>query len=175
MRIQAPDLQRVQVALPPALAANAIPLAEAPIGQTAQRAISPGELLERTSISEARTGPDRLVSISVDPAWSLADALEVGATVDVFATQGEGTDATTRLVARDVVVNSIRDRNSSAIGDAGGRQITLQVRQPRQLIALIHAARSAAITIASTRPGHLTPMVPPVPTAGRATLPTSGQ
>ncbi len=115
-------------------------IALAPIGE--------GELVQRSAIlTGGQSEPTREFSFPIDRDRALNGDLRPGERVDILATYGSGTDATTTVLARDANVIRITDAKSGALGSSGKLIITLALASADQLLDTVHAAQVASITV----------------------------
>ena len=118
------------------------------IGGVALAPLAEGELVQRSAVlTGAPSEPAREFSFPVDRERSLNGDLRAGERVDVLATYGSGTDATTTVLARDARVIRITDAKSGALGSSGKLILTLALSSADQLLDAAHAAQVASMTI----------------------------
>lgn len=110
----------------------------APVGE--------GELLQQGALSDQGQG-EAAAEVSVSLARDLAvdGRLRTGDTVDVYATQDEGTS----VVAEGVRVISVTEAGGS-FGDGSELTVTLALTDPAQRVPVIHAARDGQVTLVRT-------------------------
>ncbi len=127
-------------------------------GAVAIAPIGEGELVQRSAVlTGGPTEPTREFSFPVDRDRALNGDLRSGERVDVLATYGSGTDATTTVLARDADVIRVSDAKSGALGSSGKLIITLALASADQLLDAVHAAQVASITVVrSTLAGDTT-------------------
>jgi len=127
-------------------------------GSVALAPIGEGELVQRSAVLTG--GPieaTREFSFPVDRDRALNGDLRSGERVDVLATYGSGTDATTTVLARDANVIRVTDAKSGSLGASGKLIITLGLVSADQLLDAAHAAQVASITVVrSTLAGYTT-------------------
>ena len=117
-------------------------------GAVALAPIGEGELVQRSAVlTGGPTEPTRQFSFPVDRERALNGDLRSGERVDVLATYGSGSDATTTVLARDANVIRVTDAKSGSLGSSGKLIVTLALTSPDQLLDAVHAAQVAAITV----------------------------
>ena len=117
-------------------------------GAVALAAIGEGELVQHSAVlTGGPTEPTREFSFPIDRDRALNGDLRPGERVDVLATYGSGTDATTTVLARDANVIRVTDAKSGALGSSGKLIITLALTSADQLLDAAHAAQVASITV----------------------------
>lgn len=117
-------------------------------GAVALAPIGDGELIQRSAVlTGGPTEPTREFSFPVDRDRAMNGDLRSGERVDVLATYGSGSDATTTVLARDAGVIRVSDAKSSSMGSSGKLIITLALSSADQLLEAVHAAQVASITV----------------------------
>lgn len=117
-------------------------------GAVALAPIGEGELVQRSAVlTGGPTEPTRQFSFPVDRERALNGDLRSGERVDVLATYGSGSDATTTVLARDANVIRVTDAKSGSLGSSGKLIVTLALTSPDQLLDAVHAAQVASITV----------------------------
>jgi Flp pilus assembly protein CpaB len=120
-------------------------------GAVALAPIGEGELVQRSAVlTGGPTEPTRQFSFPVDRERALNGDLRAGERVDVLATYGSGSDATTTVLARDANVIRVTDAKSGSLGSSGKLIVTLALTSPDQLLDAVHAAQVASITVVSS-------------------------
>jgi len=121
---------------------------EALAGAVALAPIGEGELVQRSAVlTGGPTEPTRQFSFPVDRERALNGELRSGERVDVLATYGSGSDATTTVLTRDANVIRVTDAKSGSLGSSGKLIVTLALTSPDQLLDAVHAAQVASITV----------------------------
>ena len=117
-------------------------------GAVALAPIGEGELVQRSAVlTGGPTEPTRQFSFPVDRERALNGDLRAGERVDVLATYGSGSDATTTVLARDANVIRVTDAKTGSLGSSGKLIVTLALTSPDQLLDAVHAAQVASITV----------------------------
>ena len=117
-------------------------------GAVALAPIGEGELVQRSAVlTGGPTEPTRQFSFPVDRERALNGDLRAGERVDVLATYGSGSDATTTVLARDANVIRVADAKTGSLGSSGKLIVTLALTSPDQLLDAVHAAQVASITV----------------------------
>jgi Flp pilus assembly protein CpaB len=127
---------------------RAFPSVDALAGAVALAPIGEGELVQRSAVlTGGPTEPTRQFSFPVDRERALNGDLRAGERVDVLATYGSGSDATTTVLARDANVIRVTDAKTGSLGSSGKLIVTLALTSPDQLLDAVHAAQVASITV----------------------------
>lgn len=151
--IRAGDLRLVPVDLPPSLARAAFTETAPLLGTTVLGPVDAGELVQAGGVVRGQANPRRRVSFSLEAARALDGDLRRGDRVDVLATYGSGgADAFTTVVADRVLVAAVSDEGRSI---SAGRTIvvTLEFDDGRDVLAVTHAVRAGAVTLARSGAG----------------------
>lgn len=157
-RLDGASLATVAIERQSVLADHGFPAIEALRGSVALAPIGEGELVQRSAVLASTSGePSREFSFPVDRDRALNGELRAGERVDVLATYGSGSDATTTVLARDARVVRIADAKSGTLGSSGKLILTLALPSADQLLDAAHAAQVASITVVrSTLAGETT-------------------
>lgn len=171
----------VAIDLPPELAANAIPSEEA-LGLEGLRTTAPltaGDLLSRTALADGSLDDDAVaLSFEVGIARAVAGSLEPGERVDVAVTYGQGGDAYSLYVARNVLLTDVTPAGGGLDGDV--LILTLSVPDDERVLALVQAFNTGQVVVSRAaagagEAGASVPAYAPPATAGDATsVPSEG-
>lgn len=182
-RITAADLATEPMDLPPSIADNlAFRHPSRLVGALLVGPVAAGELIQSGDVvADALAAQQRELSFPVKASQAVDGTLRAGDRVDVLATYGSGTDATTLAVARDVPVVAIAD-SSASLGTAGGQTevVTLALADSGDTLALTQAVnaaqvmlvRSTGATPATDGGSYRTPL--PAPAGGGTVGTTAG-
>lgn len=148
------NLEVVHLALPEGLSDRTFADIDVLSGTVARSFVDPGDLLQRGDVvaataAQRAAAPAREVSIRLDADRAVDGRLEPGDRVDVLATYGTGTDATTHVVLADVSVLSADRGDGSAVG-ARTIVLTLALDDRSSTLALAHAVDTASVTVVRT-------------------------
>ena len=154
------SLRQVPVDLPPEVAARAVHVDEAGtlVGRRLVTALAPGDLLLVSGLADAldeRGTSTFTFALAADAA--VGGTLTAGDHVDVVATTGTGTEATTAYVVRAAPL-------TEAVPTAGGLggdtvRLTVELARPTDVQALAHALATAQVVV--VRSPDTTRVAPP--------------
>ncbi|MDA8391235.1 MAG: hypothetical protein M0Z87_00225 [Actinomycetota bacterium] len=119
-------------------------------GTVAAVPLRPGELVQVGDVISGPAGIGRVVSFPVDPARALNGALSYGDRVDVLATYGSGSSATTSAVVRSAKVLAVSGSSGGVLASGGSMVVTLSVDSPASLLALAQAVNAAQVLLVRT-------------------------
>jgi Flp pilus assembly protein CpaB len=144
----------VAIDLPAELAANAVPSDEA-LGLEGLRTTAPltaGDLLSRTALADGSVDDDVVaLSFEVDVARAVAGSLEPGERVDVAVTYGQGGDAYSLYVARNVLLSDTTAAGGGLDGEA--LILTLAVPDDERVLALVQAFNTGQVVVSRSAAG----------------------
>jgi Flp pilus assembly protein CpaB len=141
------DLVVTQVQLPDDVADRYVPASDILIGSNLERAVAAGELIPSQWLSETSGGPGREMTVPVPPEHAVGGALEIGDSVDVYATFApEGAEARTTLIARSVEVLSVVEAGGLVLDEEAKVGITVAV-SPEEATRLAFAIRTADLDV----------------------------
>ena len=147
-RIESSALTTASIERGSSLASHGFSSAESVLGSVALAPLGEGELVQRSAVlTGGPPEPAREFSFPVDRDRALNGDLRAGERVEVLATYGSGTDATTTVLARDARVIRITDAKSGSLGSSGKLILTLALSSADQLLDAAHAAQVASLTI----------------------------
>ncbi len=157
-RLDASALRTIMIDAGSPLAGHTFADPTALVGAVALAPVTEGELVQRGAVlTGGASTPTREFSFPVDRDRALNGDLRSGERVDVLATFGTGSDATTTVLARDATVVRIADARSGTLGSSAKLIITLALPSADQLLDAVHAAQTADITVVrSTLAGDTT-------------------
>lgn len=120
-------------------------------GAIALAPLSAGDVVQRSAVlSGASTEPSWEFSFPVERDRAMNGELRSGEHVDVLATYGTGSDATTIVVARDATLLRTIDAKASAIGSSASLSVDVSLRSGDEVLDVAHAAQVAHITLVRT-------------------------
>ena len=145
-RLEVSDLRTIEIDLPAEMTTRVFSDPSSLTGATVLAPIAAGELLQLGALARqgGATGT-REMSFPVEADLALGGSLQPGERIDVIATYGTGTDATTAAVVVDVPVVTIADAGAAL----GGRfvVITVALSSDTDVVALGHAARAGQLVV----------------------------
>lgn len=147
-RIESSALSTASVERGSPLTSHGFTTTDSVLGAVALAPLGEGELVQRSAVlTGGPPEPAREFSFPVDRERALNGDLRAGERVDVLATYGSGTDATTTVLARDARVIRITDAKTGSLGSSGKLILTLALSSADQLLDAVHAAQVASLTI----------------------------
>lgn len=115
------------------------------VGAVTLAPFGPGDLVQGTQVrADAPPAPE--LSIAVERPQALDGDLRPGELVDVLATYGSGSDASTVVVARQARVEAVQS-STGGLGGSGALVLTLAPGTDGEMLELAHAAQVAALTV----------------------------
>ena len=146
-KLQAADLGRLAIDLPPATAARAFTDADVLIGTTVIAPLAEGDLIQASAVVAKPSDPSsREVTFAVARS-TLAEGLEAGERIDVLATYGSGDDAFTTVVLRSALVVGLDRGDRPRVGDGREASVTVAIDDPADAVAVAHAVQLAKLTV----------------------------
>lgn len=183
-RLSAADLRVVSGRLPDEITASAYGSIELLEGAVVVAPLAPGSLIQTTDVRPDRSGGDVVlpeVALRIPRANAVDGSLVRGERVDLLATYGSGPEATTHVVARDVLITGTGATDDARLGDDGGITVTLRLPDDDTVLRATHAKDVATITLVRSagEGGQAGPASYPGPTdrgedSGEAALPDDG-
>lgn len=149
-RVGAADLESATLDLKGTpLAASAYTDQGSLVGSLVVTPVRAGELIQAGDVLDSTTAaPERQVSFPIDPARAVGGNLQVGDRVDVIATFGSGSDATTSLVGSGLRVIGRSDAASGITTSSGATEVvTLALSSSDDPLALVQAINSAQLLL----------------------------
>ena len=161
-RLRASQLRVVDVDLPPDTLERAHPGhdLDALVGGVLLAPVAPGELVQRSAVAEATgegTAPTPEFSFAIAEDRAVAGSLRPGEHVDVLATYGSGSGATTLVVARGATVRASDAADDATLAGTDTLTVTLALGDPTTVLALAHASQAATVTLVRTTGSAATP------------------
>lgn len=101
-----------------------VEVGDEPWGHVVTRVIDKGELLPQAALSTDDAQHSRVLAVTA--AQPLAEGIEAGSLVDVYVTQVLDADASTTLIASELVVDSV-DRDAGSFGSTTSEVVYLVV------------------------------------------------
>jgi hypothetical protein len=147
---------RATVDLPPTLAERAVPVEEldALVGQVLLAPLERGDLLVRSALVDQRAdGGDDVLSFALPRTAAVAGALRPGERIDIVATYGSGTTATTDYVVRGVRVLGVSAPDDGVVGGSSELTLMVALASPDDVLALGHAISTADVFVVRTGAG----------------------
>ena len=162
-RLQASDLARRRLDLPPSIRSRAFDDPSVLVGAVAIAPLAPGELVQASAVVARPAAGTREVSFPVERGH-LPLGIKDGERLDVIATYGSGDEAVSTVVVRQAQVVGV-ERSRGSLGESGA-VVTVALDQPGDVVALAHALRLGKITLAratgaSPAPAAAEPYRPP--------------
>lgn len=149
-RIVAGDLTTEPMDLPPSIAGSlAFRNPARLVGALLVGPVSAGELVQSGDVvADALAPQERELSFSLKASQAVDGTLQPGDRVDVLATYGNGTDATTLAVARNVPVVARTDASAS-LGTAGDQAevVTLALADSGETLAVAQAVNAGQVML----------------------------
>jgi len=146
-KLQAADLVRLAIDLPPATAARAFTEPDVLVGTTVIAPLAEGDLIQASTVVAKPSDPSsREVTFAVARS-TLAEGLEPGERIDVVATYGSGDDAFTTVVLRSALVVGLDRGDRPRVGDGREASVTVAVDDPADAVAVAHAVQLAKLTV----------------------------
>lgn len=146
-RLTADDVEARAVAVPSELADRSFADIGPLLGAVALGPIAAGELVQEGSVraADGASGPE--FSFPVDRERALAGDVHAGEEVDLLATFGSGSDATTEVLARRARLMHVQEARSGTLGSSGRLVLTVELSSGAEVIDVAHAAQVATITL----------------------------
>jgi hypothetical protein len=148
--LTAADLELRAMDLPQSTADASWRALDQVVGLVTLGPLGSGELVQRANLAPQPGGAGDLheITLPVEPG-SVPPGLRSGERIDLLATHGSGTDAYTEVVAPSARFLSHDTGDDGAFVTGGSATLTLGVA-PADVLAVVHAARTASITIVRT-------------------------
>ncbi|HYI61904.1 MAG TPA: SAF domain-containing protein [Acidimicrobiales bacterium] len=143
------DVELVAAELPAGTRGRAFTAPAQVLGAVAVGPLSEGELVQAGGLADGVDAAVPTFSLAVPTAAANGGVLERGDTVQVFATYGSDTTATTRLLAAEAGVVGV-DGGDTELGTADQVQVILAIRSAEERSRVINAAVSGAVSLVRT-------------------------
>lgn len=114
--------------------------------------LRPGELVQAGDLSRSAAASwPRQLSFSVDPSRAVDGSLQIGDRVDLLATFGSGSAATTTVVASNLVVLAKHDENESfSTPSTSGEVLTVGIDASNDPLGIVQAVNTGQIVVVRT-------------------------
>ena len=110
--------------------------------------IGVGEAVQRSAVLQDSSGERlRQFSFPVDRERALNGDLRAGERVDILATFGTGSDATTTVLSRDALILRSVEQKSGTLSSSGSLILTVGLPSADQVLDAVHAAQVADLTV----------------------------
>lgn len=166
-RLTAADVEVRAVAVPAELADRSFPDVGGLVGAVTLGPIGAGELVQEGAVragGDEDDGPE--FSFPVDRERALAGDVRPGEEVDLLATFGSGSDATTEVLARRARVLHVQEARTGTLGSSGRLVLTVGLASGAEVIDVAHASQVAVLTL--VRPSSVTSSAGTAPATGSA-------
>jgi Flp pilus assembly protein CpaB len=147
-RITGDDVEARSVAVASDLADRSFADSAALVGAVTLGPIGAGEMVQEGSVRRAGTdgsGPE--FSFPVDRERALAGDVRPGEEIDLLATFGSGSDATTEVLARRARVLHVQEARNGTLGSSGRLVLTVGLASGAEVLDVAHASQVAMITL----------------------------
>jgi hypothetical protein len=156
------DLATVDLDLPSSVRRQAFADPSALVGTQLLGPLERGELVQASDVTTA-DARRRQLSFSIEASRARNGNIARGEHVDVAATYGGGgSDSWTAVIADDVLVADVTAAGSS-LGSGRALTLTLSLDDPKEVLAVTHAARAGTITILRAGDGAIADTYRPTP------------
>jgi len=147
-RLTSDDLEVRTLSVPAELADRSFADASGVVGAVTLGPIGAGELVQEGSVRTVdrdSSGPE--FSFPVERERALAGDVHPGEEVDLLATFGSGSDATTEVLARRARVLHVQESRNGTLGTSGRLVLTVELASGAEVLEVAHAAQVAVITL----------------------------
>lgn len=150
-RLTTDDIEVRTVDLDDALTGRAFTSVEDLVGSVALGPLASGDLVQSSTVRlpEIRSADPNQAQFSfpVERDRALNGELRPGEIVDLLATFGTGSSATTEVLASDARVLGVESAGSGSLGSTGRLVLTVALRSDDVVVDVAHASQVAAITV----------------------------
>jgi hypothetical protein len=113
--------------------------------------LAPGDLVQASAVRTVGAGSadpdDPQFSFAVERDRALNGELRPGEIVDLLATFGTGTSASTKVLASSARVLAVEQAGSGTLGSSGRLVLTVALDDDDTVLDVAHASQVAAITV----------------------------
>jgi Flp pilus assembly protein CpaB len=128
------------------------------VGAVTLGPVGAGELVQEGSVRLGSSGPPDGASADADGAGpefsfpvdrerALAGDVRPGEEVDLLATFGSGSDATTEVLARRARILHVQEARTGTLGSSGRLVLTVGLGSDAEVVSVAHASEVAVITL----------------------------
>jgi Flp pilus assembly protein CpaB len=147
-RLTLDDVEVRSIDVPADVADRSFSDASRLVGAVALGPIGAGELVQQGSVrADAADGTGPEFSFAVDRERALAGDVRSGEEVDLLATFGSGSDASTVVVARSARVLHVQEARNGTLGSSGRLVLTVRLASGDEVVDVAHASQVAVITL----------------------------
>jgi len=147
-RLSSDDVEVRSVEVSPEIADRSFTDVAALVGSVTLGPVAAGELVQEGALRldpDGSAGPE--FSFPVDRERALAGDVRPGEEVDLLATFGSGSDATTEVLARRARVLHVQEARTGTLGSSGRLVLTVGLASDAEVIDVAHASEVAVITL----------------------------
>lgn len=147
-RLTADDIEVRAIDVPADVADRSFSDARPLVGAVTLGPIDAGELVQHGSVrTDAADGAGPEFSFPVDRERALAGDVHSGEEVDLLATFGSGSDASTVVVARGARVLHVQEARNGTLASSGRLVLTVALASGEEVVDVAHASQVAVITL----------------------------
>ncbi len=155
-RLTAADLEVRTIDVPADVADRTFADTQALLGAAVLGPVAEGELVQEgavrlTASPDGNAQPE--FSFPVDRERALSGDLQAGESVDLLATFGSGSDATTEVVARGARLLHVQETRNGTLGSSGRLVLTVGLGSEDEVVDVAHASQVATITVVRASAG----------------------
>jgi Flp pilus assembly protein CpaB len=150
-RITAADVELRTTDVGDDLSARAFDSVDELVGAVVLAPLAEGDLVQGSAVRVAGSGAAQAAlpqfSFPVDRDRALNGELRAGELVDILATFGTGSSATTEVLAHRARVLAVQSAGSGSLGSSGRIVLTVALASDDVVVEVAHASQVAAITV----------------------------